>query len=898
MTARFRAPSHTVRFCYDDANRLIGVIDPERNKTSYEYNLNDNLIAVIEPLGNRSEFQSDQRNRRIEKKSPDLATGPPQIWAWTYDPNGSPRTQTDPVGTVSTHSYDALNRRTATTYVSAPAGSPSARAWVYDPNGNPTRISETRDGQTVAIEFIYDAFNRPTNLLDANNRAWVQTFDAADQRRTLTSEGVPAVSWSYDNAARNTQIIVEGAGTFGLGYDATDRNETISHPNGVQTTHVFDAAGRIEDIHHARNGGTIARFHYGYDANGNRISQIEENGGPAQTNTYAYDFADRLTDITEPNRYTRYVLNGNSNRIETREGPTAAAAIKRYEADFNARNEITQQREYNSAGAVIATTNFEFGANGNIARQTKPGAETQYRYDALDRLIDITPPTGPPASYRYGPSDVRIASATGGQETRFHYDGERLILESNAVGNPQKHYAYTAAGLLNSALLGAQPQHRSAHLDAQTSPVALSSANGNLVARSYFDPYGVETSVLGARDQAISFQGYWSAVGLGSPDVLSAARLYFPSLGAFGERDPVEARLVDPVVFNGYLIGRSNPERWIDPDGRWSQANELSVRHEQQYALSLTGREAEIMNSTAKFRAEQRSRDGVAIAGDALAAWRIGKGIVVGALSLAHVALLGPKVADYDESQEIAQVDGQVRFLASPVATTQENALAILEHADSVESSDPIEARAIRAELAVSVAAAPVSAFAISRMLLHLPRIPSAPALSRAEATPSVSRPTTISEVEPVRIAVPGDANFIGPMQDSWTLVPDGMGAHLFERANVRGRPALSSLDQKDTPRFYPVGTPENAGQAHKRLHQATAAAGIRNRARKGEVSPNPELSDGELIDGYRSAYNRPELKGILGSLRTPKGDKVEAVGVTPSEAFERLMKWLGEQQE
>ena len=56
------APSHTMRFCYDDANRLIGVIDPERNKTSYEYDLNDNLIAVIEPLGNRSQFQFDQRN--------------------------------------------------------------------------------------------------------------------------------------------------------------------------------------------------------------------------------------------------------------------------------------------------------------------------------------------------------------------------------------------------------------------------------------------------------------------------------------------------------------------------------------------------------------------------------------------------------------------------------------------------------------------------------------------------------------------------------------------------------------------------------------------------------------------------------------------------------------------
>ena len=149
------------------------------------------------------------------------------------------------------------------------------------------------------------------------------------------------------------------------------------------------------------------------------------------------DFADRLTEITEPNRYTRYTLDPNSNRTETREGASSAAATKRYESSFNARNEIAQQREYNGTGAVIPTTNFEFDANGNIARQVKGSAETQYRYDALDRLIDITPPTGPPASYRYGPSDVRIASVRGGEETRLHYDGGRLILESNALGNPR-----------------------------------------------------------------------------------------------------------------------------------------------------------------------------------------------------------------------------------------------------------------------------------------------------------------------------------------------------------------------------------------------------------------------------------------------------------------------------
>ena len=96
----------------------------------------------------------------------------------------------------------------------------------------------------------------------------------------------------------------------------------------------------------------------------------------------------------------------------------------------------------------------------------------------------------------------------------------------------------------------------------------MSASNGNVLTRSHFDPYGVETPIFGLRDQAISYQGYWSAPEFGSADLLSAGRLYLPALGSFVERDPVEAGLQDPVVFNAYLIGRSNPSRWRDPDGR------------------------------------------------------------------------------------------------------------------------------------------------------------------------------------------------------------------------------------------------------------------------------------------------------------------------------------------
>ena len=78
-------------------------------------------------------------------------------------------------------------------------------------------------------------------------------------------------------------------------------------------------------------------------------------------------------------------------------------------------------------------------------------------------------------------------------------------------------------------------------------------------------------------------------------------------------------------------------------------------------------------------------------------------------------------------------------------------------------------------------------------------------------------------------MSIPEDADFVEPIQaGSWRLTPNGAEAHLIERVNIRGRSDLGCYDKGNTPRFYPNGTPENAGQAHIRLHEAARNAGIK----------------------------------------------------------------------
>ena len=137
------------------------------------------------------------------------------------------------------------------------------------------------------------------------------------------------------------------------------------------------------------------------------------------------------------------------------------------------------------------------------------------------------------------------------------------------------------------------------------------------------------------------------------------------------------------------------------------------------------------------------------------------------------------------------------------------------------------------------------------------------------------------------RVPIPGDADFVGPIPSGgWKLSPRGQGAHMIERVNVKGRPDLTHFDQKTTPRFYPKGTPESAGQAHMRIHQATKEAGI------GLQGGNPNMTDAQLIDAYKKAYSNSKLEGIVGDLRTPDGKVVVGKDLTPTQAMDELLKW------
>jgi RHS repeat-associated protein len=106
------------------------------------------------------------------------------------------------------------------------------------------------------------------------------------------------------------------------------------------------------------------------------------------------------------------------------------------------------------------------------------------------------------------------------------------------------------------------------HTDALGSVVAESDANGNVIKRYDYEPYG---AVVGG--QATDGPGYTGHVSDSATGLNYMQQRYMdPQLGVFLSVDPVAAYSNPIGQFNRYRYANSNPYKFTDPDGRQSIA--------------------------------------------------------------------------------------------------------------------------------------------------------------------------------------------------------------------------------------------------------------------------------------------------------------------------------------
>ena len=157
----------------------------------------------------------------------------------------------------------------------------------------------------------------------------------------------------------------------------------------------------------------------------------------------------------------------------------------------------------------------------------------------------------------------RYRGTASGVSSRFSRWGDRIrVLE--ALGTWLCCVLMIGLGVSPAAV--AQTTVTYIHTDALGSVVAESDANGNVIKRYDYEPYG---AVVGG--EVPDGPGYTGHVSDSATGLSYMQQRYMdPQLGVFLSVDPVTAYDQPVGQFNRYRYANGNPYKFIDPDGRQS----------------------------------------------------------------------------------------------------------------------------------------------------------------------------------------------------------------------------------------------------------------------------------------------------------------------------------------
>jgi len=478
------------RYAWDTLNRLTGITDALSGLTQFGYDPNGNLLSVQDARGNQTQYTPDSMDR-VQTRT-DALLHPEGS---TYDPNGNLRTFTDRKSQQRTLTYDALDRLTRVDYADS-----SFTTYTWDAGNRLTQIIDSITGTITRAPDILDRLTQ--EVTPQGTVSW--GYDNANRRTSMTVLGQTALSYTYDNADR-LMTLTQGTATVSIGYDDANRRTSLTLPNTVVATYGYDTSNRLTTITFKKGAVTLGTLTYTYDAAGRRT---------AITGTWA------------------------------RTGIPAAVAS----ATYNANNQQT---------AWGGQTNT-FDLNGNLISD---GTNT-YTWDARDRLVGIS--GGTTASFQYDPTGRRASKTIAGTTTQFLYDGLNPVQELSGAGAVLANLL-TGLGIDEYFTRTDGTGRRTLLADALGSILALSDDAGTTQTSYTYEPFG-NTTVSG-QASGNSFQ-YTGRENDGTGLYYYRARYYHPSLGRFIREDPLGFAGGD---VNRYAYILNAPTNDKDPTGLFGE---------------------------------------------------------------------------------------------------------------------------------------------------------------------------------------------------------------------------------------------------------------------------------------------------------------------------------------
>jgi len=408
---------------YDDAHRLVSVLDSNNNVMAQGLNANGQITAVLisdsaqHVLAKRTTGYTNTGLLSVQADSQNRA----RFTATGFDGNGNLTASTDGLGTKATRSYDPLNRLSSVIQDSAGTG-PTANA---------------------STSYLYDALDHVTQVTDPSGLVTTQGFDGYGQRVSLKSPDTGLATYAYDLAGNElTRTDARGI-TRTTQYDAINRKvaETFSQ-TGTDTSYFYDEANAATGCPASFPVGQLTRMvdagvttSFCYDRQGNISQKRQTIAGQLDVTSYTYTLGNRLASETRADGSTvtyGHDTLGNTTTVSVKAPSGAVTPIITTAAylpfgplsSYTVAAGTTVTRSYDAdyqLNDVVAPGFAEhLGRNvmGDVVAQgDSPGASPateSYTYDPLRRLTGTLSASGTALeTYTYNATGDRSAKSGG-----------------------------------------------------------------------------------------------------------------------------------------------------------------------------------------------------------------------------------------------------------------------------------------------------------------------------------------------------------------------------------------------------------------------------------------------------------------------------------------------------
>ena len=460
--------SNATLYGYNTLHQLTSITPPTGNSLrplGFTYDGSGRVQSATSGAGMTTTYSYDNLDRLRGESHSDSSPGV----TYSYDANGNLYQRVDGTGTT-TYTYSAANQLTA----KAIPGGPTL-TYTYDPAGN--LMSSGGDGQPSPTTYHYDKLNLVDQITEATGRIDVFAYNADHQRTdTWDNTGIPV---AYDSTGNNVIPPTGFAVHIHITYDPANQVTEIKTTRGSSDA----AINRVADLAYSY---TVPNPTSCSGATSGRVTSTRQTSTDlllAQTTTYCYDKASRLTGAATAGGPTyNYGYDADGNRISDAAGNHT----------FNSANQVTDPGVvYDANGNLIASATFSTIGYNSVSQTTTVtppmgGLALGYSGSAQDERTTVGATTstngllgvqvdttgGASTYYARDPQGSLVAEHTPNGDYYYVFDGQGSVIALvDPTGTQRAVYTYdpygstaTATGL-NGALPSNPWRYDSGYLD-------------------------------------------------------------------------------------------------------------------------------------------------------------------------------------------------------------------------------------------------------------------------------------------------------------------------------------------------------------------------------------------------------------------------------------------------